>query len=288
MTGFVVDAHVHLFPPDVAQHRERYLRRDAWFGELYQAPGIRFATVDDLIGSMDRSGIATSVICGWPWKDQGLCREHNAFLAEVGRNHPGRIAWLAIVNPTEPGAVDSAEGAFSLGAVGLGELNADAQGFDWRDQHEMSPIAELCIQRDQPLLMHCSEPVGHAYPGKGTATPDRIVPFFQAFPDLRVIAAHWGGGLPFYELMPEIALATRNVTYDTAASTFLYDFRILQVAERLLEDGRVMFGTDYPLLKQGPFLRRVRQSGIGDDRLYDFLGRTAARTFGFHTEDGTT
>ena len=71
-------------------------------------------------------------------------------------------------------------------------------------------------------MLHASEPVGHRYPGKGTATPDRLLQVYRALPDLPVVLAHWGGGLPFYELMPEVAALTRNVVYDTAASTYLY------------------------------------------------------------------
>ena len=36
---------------------------------------------------------------GWPWKDQGLCRDHNAYLEDVSRRYPERVAWLGIVNP---------------------------------------------------------------------------------------------------------------------------------------------------------------------------------------------
>ncbi len=275
----IVDGHIHLFPPDVVRDREPYLRRDAWFGELYQSPRVTMVCPDDLVASMDDAGIAMSVVCGWPWRDQGLCREHNAYLAEVQRKHPGRLAWLAIVNPGEPGAVNAAADALAAGSSGLGELNADAQGFGWDDRHTIAPVAEWCIAQDVPLLMHCSEPLGHSYPGKGTATPDRILPFLQAFPRLRVVAAHWGGGLPFFELMPEVAIATRNVVYDSAASTYLYDFGVFPVIERLVGAGRMIFGTDYPLLMQKPFLRKVRASGVDGSALVNVLGKTAIRTF---------
>jgi predicted TIM-barrel fold metal-dependent hydrolase len=285
--GPVVDGHVHLFPPGVVQDREPYLRRDAWFGELFQSPRVALVTPDDLISSMDDAGVAMSVVCAWPWRDQGLCREHNAFLADLRRSYPDRVAWLAIVNPAEPGAVNAAIDAFASGACGLGELNADAQGFDWRDQHTIAPLAEWAIAQGQPLLMHCSEPTGHSYPGKGTATPDRIVPFLQAFPRLRVVAAHWGGGLPFYELMPEVAEATRNVVYDSAASTYLYDFRVFPEIERLVGANRMILGTDYPLLKQRPFLRRSRESGLSEEGLHLVLGKTAIQTFGLQVEATT-
>jgi len=283
----IVDGHTHLFPADVMRDRAPYLARDPWFGELYASPAIAFVTPEDMIASMDEAGIERSVVCGWPWKDPGLCREHNDYLAEVSTAHPDRISWLAIVNPLEGDAAIEIERAIGLGASGVGELNADAQGFAWHDTAALGSMVEACVELDVPMLMHCSEPVGHAYLGKGTATPDRILPFLEANPNLRVVAAHWGGGLPFYELMPEVALLTRNVTYDSAASTYLYRFDVFPVVDRLLGENRIIFGTDYPLLKQRPFLNRVLESGVCAESLPALLGETAIRVFNLDGK-GTT
>jgi len=284
----IVDTHTHLFAPDIVRDRSAYMVRDPWFGELYASPKVILVTPEDMIASMDDAGIATSVVCGWPWTDMGLCREHNDFLAEVQRNHPGRIAWLAIVNPTSPEAPAEIERAVVHGAAGIGELNADAQGFSWERPGTLAGAMQACRHFDIPLLMHCSEPVGHAYPGKGTATPEKILNFLEANPELRVVAAHWGGGLPFYELMPEVARLTRNVVYDSAASTYLYGFDVFPVVERLAGVGKAMFGTDYPLLKQRVFLDRVMHSGVSGEALPRLLGGNARQVFRLGEEGGAT
>ncbi len=284
----IVDAHTHLFAPGIVSDRSGQLARDAWFGELYASPKIILVTPEDLIASMDEAGIQTSIVCGWPWRDMGLCREHNAFLAEVRREYPGRIAWLAIVNPASPEAPAEIESAVAQGAVGVGELNADAQGFSWERPGELENAMEACLHLEIPLLMHCSEPVGHAYPGKGTATPEKILRFIEVNPELRVVAAHWGGGLPFYELMPEVARLTANVVYDSAASTYLYGFDVFPVVERLIGNGRAMFGTDFPLLKQRVFLDRVLRSGLSESSMPALLGGTATDVFRLGQEAATT
>ena len=282
----IVDAHTHLFAPEIVRDRSGHLARDDWFGELYASPKIVLVTPEDLIASMDMAGIDVSVVCGWPWKDMGLCREHNDFLADVRHRYPARIAWLAIVNPASPEAPKEIERAVALGARGVGELNADAQGFSWERHGELSGTMDACVQADLPMLMHCSEPVGHAYPGKGTATPEKILNFLEANPELRVVAAHWGGGLPFYELMPEVALLTANVSYDSAASTYLYGFDVFPVVERLIGERRAMFGTDFPLLNQRIFLDRVLRSGVPETSLPGILGETANRVFRLGHEEG--
>jgi uncharacterized protein len=275
----IIDAHTHLFAPEVVADRRRHLERDAWFGELYASPDIVLVSPEDLIDSMDRAGIAVSIVCGWPWQDPGLCREHNDFLAEVHRQYPDRIAWLAIVNPVAPEAPAEIERAAAMGACGVGEVNADAQRFDWEQPTSLGAAVEACFAANIPLMLHSSEPVGHRYLGKGTATPDRLLRFIEAYQDLRIVAAHWGGGLPFYELMPEVAALTQNVTYDTAASTYLYRFDVFPAVERLIGHGRVALGSDYPLLKQTAFLKRVLDSGLPDDAIRGVLGETAARVY---------
>lgn len=279
--GKVIDAHTHLFPAEVCRDRRPYLARDAWFGELYASESITLIQPEEMIASMDAAGIERSVVCGWPWRDAGLCREQNDFLAEVAGRFPDRIAWLAIVNPLANGAAQEVERAVGLGACGVGELNADAQGFEWQQPHTLGAVVDVAVALDVPFLIHCSEPVGHAYPGKGTATPEKLLEFFTAWPELRVIAAHWGGGLPFYELMPEVRQRCRNVVYDTAASTYLYQWDVFPVIERLVGPERILFGTDYPLLRQSTFLRKTLGAGMSEDSLPAVLADNAARVFGF-------
>jgi len=276
----VIDAHTHLFPPELVTDRSTHLDRDAWFAELFSSPKILMVTVEAMLESMDAAGIHHSVVCGWPWKDPVLCREHNEFLAEACRRHPNRLSWLAIVNPAVHGAEAEIGRCVAEGAVGVGELNADAQHFSWDEPSPLLPMVDACVSLGVPLLMHCSEPVGHRYPGKGTATPDRILAFLQAAPDLSVIAAHWGGGLPFYELMPEVAKLTRNVVYDSAASTYLYGFEVFPIVERLAGADRILFASDYPVLRPRPFLRKVRESGITSLGAPGMLGGNALRVFG--------
>lgn len=276
----IVDGHVHIFAPDVAAGRERYRQRDHWFDELYASPRATIATADDLIASMDGAGIDVSVACGFPWRDPGLCREHNAYMAEASRAHPNRIAWLGIVVPGDPGAAADAEQCFREGARGIGELNADAQGFDFAEPRALAPLVEVCRAYSKPILVHVSEPLGHRYPGKGTAWPQRLTRFLEAFPDQVVVAAHWGGGLPFYELMPEVAELAKNVVYDSAASTYLYRFDVFRTVVGIVGAHRVLLASDYPVLRQRPFLDRVRRAGLRADELGLVLGHNAARVFG--------
>jgi uncharacterized protein len=255
----IVDAHTHAFPPEWIADRVNHCRRDRWFGDLYEAPSAKMIDGVDLVSAMDSAGVALAIACGWPWLDPGLCREHNDYLADATRTSNGRLAWLGIVAPTSPEAAAETERCLALGASGIGELNADAQGVDIAQPGLLADVVATLIAAERPLLLHASEPVGHRYPGKGTATPDRLLSFLVANPQLRVVLAHWGGGLPFYELMPEVTALTQNVVYDTAASSYLYRPGVFRTVLDIAGPERVLWASDHPVLGMGKFLERTRR-----------------------------
>ncbi|CAN5730181.1 amidohydrolase family protein [soil metagenome] len=281
----VIDGHTHAFPPDIVSNREQITARDEWFLQLYEDPRSRLTGEQELLASMERSGVEHAIIAGFPWSDPGMCREHNAWMAEVCRNHPDRLSFLGIVAPFGPDAARDADDAFELGAVGIGELNADAQGFSFEDPDDTRSVVEVCSMRGKPLMFHTSEPVGHTYPGKGTATPDKLVSWLAAYPEQPVVFAHWGGGLPFYELMPEVRAVSANAVYDCAATTYLYDFSIFGTVLDLVGPERVVFGSDFPVLGQERLLRRVRSS-VDADRIDDVLAGNARRVYGLEGVEG--
>ena len=100
--------------------------------------------------------------------------------------------------------------------------------------------------------------------------------FVELFPDATLVCAHWGGGLPFYELMPEVMRKFRNVYYDTAASLYLYRDKIFFLAGTLMPK-KILFGTDYPLIGQRKMHARLILAGLPRGALTKIQGGNAAR-----------
>ena len=274
----IIDCHSHVFFDEVRERRWVFQGRDAWFGTLYERPKTRLAAAEDVVAAMALSGVDRTVIMGFPWRDGGLCAAHNDYLIDAVRRYPDQLIGFAIVQPLDGAkAAHELERCLAAGLRGCGELGPDGQGFAVDNPAHLGPLAEVLIAAERPLLVHSTEPVGHLYAGKGSVYPAKLLAAAQAFPELRIICAHWGGGLPFYELMPEVAAALRNVYYDTAASTYLYDFRIFALAVRLVGAERILWGTDYPLLGQARFLERVRAVGLDPADEAAILGDNAAR-----------
>ncbi len=274
----IIDAHIHIFPPEVVANRERFLALDPHFAALYANPRARLATAEDALASMDRTGIDGTFALGFGWSDLALCRMHNDYLIDVQQRFPGRFAGFAAIQPMA-GELALAEVAHAIGGGlrGVGELMPHGQGYRLDDWPVMDPLADALATLDRPLVVHVSEPVGHAYAGKGNVSPVAAWQLASRHPTLKIVFAHWGGGLPFYELMPEVRDSLRNTFYDSAATTYLYDFKIFPTAADLCGADRILFGTDYPLLRQGPFLRKVRGLRMPEATLQAILGANAAR-----------
>lgn len=252
----VIDGHVHVFPDDIRLARQAFVERDGWFAELYSPENAKLASTEELISSMDRSGVDHAVLCGFPWRHAEMCRLHNLYMLESVAAHSNRLSWLGIVSPIEAGETEAAW-CLANGAIGIGELNADAQGFRWTDADLLAPLVAVCASAGRPILVHSSEPIGHRYPGKGTATPDQLLALASIAPKLDIVAAHWGGGLPFYELMPEVRTTLTRVVYDCAATSYLYGLDVFPTVINLVGASKVMFGSDFPVLGQARLLGKV-------------------------------
>ena len=277
----IVDVHTHIFPPDVCKHRERFCQRDAWFGALYSDPGARLATVEDLIAEMDAAGVDVSITFSFGWTDAALIEETNSYIIDTVRRYPQRLRGMAVSLPTTgQRAVYELERCAQAGMVGLGELMPHGQGYRLSDIALLTPLIEVVRRYNLVVLSHCSEPVGHLYPGKGDVSLQDIMTFLTAFPDIRFIAAHWGGGLPFYTLMPEIQRITANVWYDTSASIYLYRDNIFPIVKSLVGADRILFASDYGLISQKRIISRIRQSRLSEEQVAMVLGGNAQHMFG--------
>jgi predicted TIM-barrel fold metal-dependent hydrolase len=277
----VIDFHTHVFPSEVIARRSEYAERDAWFAELYDNPKAKMATVDDLLASMDADGVDVSVACAFGWRDQGLIEECDSYLLEALKKHGARIVGLAGAQPLAgKRAVEGIERCAKGGMRGVGELMPHGQGYRLSDVTLLAPLMEAAQALGLFVLTHCSEPVGHLYKGKGDVTPDDLAIFAGAFPDARIVASHWGGGLPFYELMPEVRAAAANVWYDSAASLFLYAPQVFDAAARAAGTRKLLWASDYPLISQRRMLDYARASGLSEADLTLALGGNAAALLG--------
>jgi predicted TIM-barrel fold metal-dependent hydrolase len=281
----IIDFHTHIFPPQVRDDREAYVRRDATFAEMYASPRAKIATAEDLLRSMDEAGVDASVALGFAWRDHHDCVRHNDYLLEVAARSGGRIVPFCTVNPMAGEEFGrEVERCAGGGARGLGELRPESQGWPL-DGPPGDALAELASRHRLILLFHVTEPVGHGYPGKQGLRLESFYRFLGRAGGVTVVGGHLAGGLPLFAPMPSVSASggLADVYADTAALRYLYEPSVL-AGVASASDGiwseRLLFGSDFPLLPQTAALADVRASGLEEAVLRGVLGENAARLLG--------
>lgn len=277
----IIDCHTHIFPKEVRKNRNSFCEKEEGFGALYRNPRERLSGVEELITSMDESGVDSSIICGFSWRHPDFCQLHNQYLLESVSRYPLRlIAFLSLSFSDPDWSMKELENGIREGARGVGEIAFYGQEMTSLDLSLMKPILTVMEEKKIPLLLHTNETIGHTYPGKGRTPLERFYELALSYPKLPILLAHWGGGLLFYELMPEVAKALTHVYYDTAASPFLYSKRIYSLGSDIVGADKILFGSDFPLLPPQRYFQELEESGVRKEDQRKILGLNLSRLLG--------
>jgi uncharacterized protein len=274
----IIDTHTHLFPDTFVKDRSRLFAQEPEFTMLYKHPHAKMATCEQLIRTMDNHQVDLACATGFPWRNPDHTRQNNDYILECVQRFPDRIRGLACFDLAWAGAADEAVRCIDAGLSGVGELAFYLSGIDSKALDLMGDVMAVLREKGSlPCMIHTNEPVGHAYPGKTPVTLEQIQNLAIAYPDNRIILAHWGGGIFFYHVMKKNLKQTlKNVWYDTAASPFLYDPAIYDMADRAGVMDKVLFGTDFPLLPPDRYYRDLDASGLNAAQKNAVLGDNAA------------
>jgi hypothetical protein len=254
----VIDGHTHIFAPAQIAGRDGLCERDATFAELYRDPGAKLADAPALLAALDEAGIQAAVAAGFAFAGERQIAAQNEYVLGAAAESGARIIPLATINPALADWKRELERAMAGGARGFGELRPHNQGWDPAGA-EAGRFFAAAAEAGAILLWHVSELVGHAYPGKqGGITAAELARVAEAFPGLRMVAGHLGGGLAYFLQMPELRVALSNVYFDTAAWPLLYAQESIPRLVDLAGPGRVIFGSDYPLLSPRRQLERLQ------------------------------
>jgi predicted TIM-barrel fold metal-dependent hydrolase len=257
----IIDFHTHVFPPSIVQNREDYLYRDELFRLLYAGKNSKLATTADLISNMDDQGIQRSVILNIAWNSQEICRQTNDYILESIARYPNRLIGFCMVKfDSQNAAILEIERCKKSGIKGIGEIRPSCDIL--KQNSTLHPIIDYIVEQNLILLTHTSEPIGPIYPGKGEITPQTLYPLITSNTNLKLVCAHWGGGLPFYALMPKVNPFFKNLYFDSAASPFLYQPQIYSLVTQSVGLEKILFGSDYPLLSPQRLLTEIENLNI--------------------------
>jgi hypothetical protein len=276
--NMVIDFHVHIFSQSVREDRAKYFPDEPAFRMLYDYPKSRIVGAEDTVRMMDQEGVDKSVVFGFPWKNPEIFKRENDYILDAAARYPDRLIGFCCFDAMNPAAASEAERCLEAGLSGVGELAFYESGIDEAVQEALDPVMAVCREKDAPILIHTNEPVGHLYPGKSPNTLAQIYALIKRYGANKIVLAHWGGGIFFYRLLKkEVKETLQNVWYDTAASPFLYGMEIYQTARHLGCLDRVLFGTDYPLIRPVRYFREIENAMLSKEE--------AARVMGLNARD---
>lgn len=275
-----IDFHVHLPTPEWLDVSMRGYVEAA---EAYFRSKVARRSLDEL--AADYEAIDTvAVLLAWDAETAtGRPRVPNDLVAAACRDHPGRFVGFGSVDPLKgERAVDELEAISSAGLKGV-KLHPSLQAFA-PDDERFLPLFERCEELGLIVLFHTgTSGIGAGQPGgQGIrldyAQPIRLDPVAAAFPNLNVIAAHFG--YPWHMELLAIALHKTNVYVDISgwAPKYIPSEVVREMKGRL--QNQFLFGSDYPFIRPERCLEELAELQLPEAALQKVLTGNGKRLLG--------
>jgi uncharacterized protein len=273
----IIDFHTHIFSKEIRENRKKHFIPEPAFKLLYKSPKSKIVGASEVIRSMDEQGVDQSVVFGFPWKNSDIFRKENDYILDAVERYPGRLIGLCCLDPFNKFAINEVIRCLEQGLSGIGELAFYESGIDETALDKLAPLLEICRDKNLPALIHTNEPVGHIYAGKTPNTLSQIYRLVKRFPENKIVLAHWGGGIFLYNILKkEVKESLKNVYFDTAASPFLYDPEVYRYAIKLAGQNKILFGSDFPLIKPERYFNEMKKAGLTKAEMDSICGKNAA------------
>jgi len=205
--------------------------------------------VDDLLAAMDRNGISHSVVCAI---EPFFLTEP---IAEAIRPHPDRFSLFCAVDPYHPDpAARLAEILKKCPVHGM-KVHPTLTGLN-PSEPRMYRLLELARAHGLPVQIHTGT---FPFDTGGWDDVNLLEPAIRDFPDVTIVLCHIGWDQ--YRQVLDLGERYPNVSVETSWQPA----GVIRRAVARLGADRVLFGSDYPLLKQEYALAHIRQALDGDD-----------------------
>ena len=284
----IIDSHVHVYRSKAEGLRAKGAY-DIWeYGvggrPLYASWS---GDVEDAAASMALANVDYAVVTNLldppSGNDAGLdLIAFNEWLVSLVRERPGFLACLAVdprYLPVDYLVSHLRELAQRGRIVGI-KIHPPMQAIDLSDE-AMWPIFEACVDLDLRVVAHS----GPSRNGIQHGEPDAFRPLLEAFPNLKVVLAHLGGGA--WPQTRQLAADHPSVYFDaceiiewlgaTGAPTPAEFVRLI----RDVGTDRVMMGSDFPWYDMAHTVELVTGlPGLSNEEQVRLLGRNAKEFFG--------
>ena len=261
----IIDIHTHIFPDKIAkkvlENTDRSLGLNAKSGGMLK----------DLKAQMAGAGVdAAFILAVSPNAD--LVVNTNNWLLDI---QDESIKFFGTIHPDLPQWESELTRLKENGVRGI-KFNALLQMMQ-PDDDRWYPIYEKMVELDMVALVHS----GASHKQRNDlssvlATPQRIAKVNDRFPELKMIAAHFGGNHMLDDV--ETYLLGRNIYLDTSYTPDVFELDKKRIFEIIKKHGadRMIFGTDFPWEVPSRGIEFIRSLGLSKEEEDKILGDNAA------------
>ena len=258
----IIDIHTHVFPPKILK------KAVASIGSFYDLQMHLDGTLQTLIDESIRAGITHSVIFSTATVKKQVSSIHE-FIHGLQEASNGRLIGFGTLHPDMTFDEMQSE-ILHLQALHLRgiKLHPDFQKVP-ADSAAVFSIAQAAEGR-LPIIIHAGD---YRY---DFSHPNQIRKLALAFPELIIIAAHFGGWSEWHKA-PEALSGLPNVYVDTSSSlAFLSPEKAKELISCYGVD-HVLFGSDYPMWGASEELSRLNRLGLCEKDMRMILYDNAAK-----------
>ena len=240
-----IDSLTHILPKEISSEISKFQKLDQKFKELFNEK-TKISDADNLVNKLKDCEINKAVVGGFGWTSDEITKLCNDYIIESASKFQ-EIIPICSVNIYSKNTESKILNYINRGAKGIGELH-----FNYDEEIEENKVLKntlrIALEYNLPTIVHASEPLGHSYSGKGTNVPEKLYSLAKQNPENKFIFSHFGGGLVFYEQMPEVKEVLKNVYYDSAAQPFLYSRKVYKTSILCSNINKILFASDFPLI----------------------------------------
>lgn len=251
--------------------------------ESYFRSKVARKTLDELAAEYEKLDMV-AVLLAWDAETAtGRPRVPNELVAEACRVHPKTFVGFGSVDPLKgKRAVAELDRIAELGLNGV-KLHPSLQAFA-PNEEQYWPLYEKCQDLGLITLFHTgTSGIGAGQPGGQGIRIDFARPIWldapaAAFPDLKIIAAHFG--YPWHLELLAMALHKTNIYIDISgwAPKYIPPEVIRELKGRL--QNQFVFGSDYPFIQPQRCLEELEQLDIPPASLQKVLTENGKKLLG--------
>lgn len=267
---FIIDFHTHAFPDTLAPRAiDQLTQNAASSGYIPMTDG----TVNGLVASMDKAGIARSVVCNIATNARQM-RKVNDFAIACAENP--RLIPLGSLHPDVSLEEMDAE-LDRLTAAGLAgiKIHPDYVRVEI-DSPAFEPILARCESRGMLVVTHAGfDPVS---PDHIHCTPDMVLRVMERHPALKLVVAHTGGFACEREVLDKLCGTSVYLDTSLAAIRRAKNAATGQLCGDILrhhDPDRILFATDTPWSDPAAEIAFVLSAGLPEEETENILHRNA-------------